>query len=177
MRHILAIGLMLAVLALSAPVAADPPAVGPEEVLAMMDRLPGTEMGRRPYTRWSRTGQAMAIAAGISAVAIDKKQAAELVVYDLYEGGNRLHAVGDGGHSHGPWQLSDAHTPVAVAEHPVKGAHAWVGQAESSRLSCAESPPDDQLAVLASGATCTTALSLVRRRARLVRVALGLETL
>ena len=141
----------------------------------MMDTQPAVEYGRTPY-RWSRVGQAKPIALAISKVAPTRASAAELVVYGVREGGLLLSALGDGGHSHGPWQLYDGRISPARAHDPVEGAKAWLGIAEDSRLSCAENPPDDQLAALASG-DCEHGLRLVRHRAHLVRVALGEESL
>lgn len=150
-------------------------AVSPAEVLVMMDTQPAVEYGKTGH-KWSRVAQAAAIAKGIARVALSRQDAAELVVYDVREGGNRLKALGDHGHSHGPWQLSDLRVPPEVAEDAEKGAKAWLGVAEDSRLSCAEQPLDEQLAVVASG-DCHKALRLVRHRAHLARVALGSEPL
>jgi len=174
MRHLLPL-LSLAVLLVASPLRSAETAVTPDDVLRMMDTQPGLEYGKTPY-RWSKVGQAKTIAQGIAKVAPSREDAAELVVYDVREGGNLLQALGDGGHSHGPWQLSDKRTSPEVATDPEKGAKAWMGVATDSRLTCGDLPPDEQLAALASG-SCEHGVKLARHRAHLTRVALGLEAL
>jgi len=156
-------------------------AVTVDEVLAMMDRMPAAEVCKRgletlcttPY-RWSRVGQANRIARAIAEKACSREEAADLVVYDVREGGNRLASVGDGGHSHGPWQISDKRAKPEVARDPDRAAPIWLSLAAQSRKDCANLPEDEQLAEVASG-NCDHGRELTRRRAGLRRRVLARE--
>jgi hypothetical protein len=137
------------------------------DVLAMMGRLPSTEMGHAPYA-WDRVGHAQEIAEAIATVAPDRETAATMAVYAVYEGGNRRCAVGDHGKAAGPFQVQGV--PRAVACDPVQAARVWLAKARASWADCASLAPDDQLAELASG-SCGHGRVLARRRAALARMA------
>jgi len=168
--------LLAASLALLTPAAARPAetAVDTEEVLAMMDLVPSVEVCKRgqerlctqPY-RWSHVGQANRIAWSIAHTAKSREQAAYMTVFGIREGGNVVNAVGDGGKSHGEWQLSVEQAPVEVATDPDKAAPIWLHLAEKSWTNCASLPEDEQLAQVASG-NCEHGRRLAARRAALV---------
>jgi len=138
-----------------------------DDVLALMDRAPATEFGKAPH-KWSRVGQANRIARAISRAAKTTEQAADLVIYDLYESANTVSAIGDHGKSHGPWQISEDRAAPAVAHDPDKAAPIWLELADKSRSDCADLPDDEQLAEVASG-SCKAGRTLARRRAALRR--------
>jgi hypothetical protein len=170
MRHIYILVAALCVTLFARPAAPQERACSVDDVLALMDRVPASELGpgsKKPY-RWSRVGQANRIAWSISRTAKTTEQAAELVVYDLREGGNRLDAVGDSGHSYGPWQISDLRARPEVARDPDKAAPIWLDIAARSRTDCASLPEDEQLAEVGSG-NCGAGRQLAHRRAALVR--------
>ena len=139
------------------------------DVLEMMSRLPSTEMGHAPYA-WDRVGHAKEISEAIATVAPDRETAATMVVYSVYEGGNRRCAVGDGGKALGPFQLQGA--PRAVACDPVQAARVWLAKANASLADCSNLAPDDRLAELVSG-SCKHGRVLARRRAALARMAVA----
>jgi hypothetical protein len=179
MKHPIALGLAVCLAVLSAPAPALEGAATVDEVLAMMDRAPAVERGTAPH-RWSRMGDAKRIAVAIVKTARSSADVGDLVVYDLYESGNRASAVAvhppDAGHSYGAWQINEAQAPKEVTLDPMKAAPLWLGIAARSRTACAHLPPDEQLAAVASG-NCDHGRQLAGRRAKLARVVLGLEPL
>jgi hypothetical protein len=140
-----------------------------DEVLDWMGRLPATETSRN-LGHWDRVGSAAKIAEAIAEVAPDRRTAAEMTVYAVYEGGNRACAVGDGGASLGPWQ--EQRVPASVACDPRQAAAVWLERAAKSRNDCAALPENEQLAALSSG-NCGHAHVLARRRDALARGLLG----
>lgn len=165
-------------LAAAAPVAVpaevpsdEPPASLPfaptvDDVLSWMAKAPATEFATKPYPRWAKTGQANRIAKAIADHAESREEAGDATLYALFESGNVVTAAGDGGKSHGPWQLSEDHASRDVAQDPDKAIVVWLALARKSRLDCSKLPDDEQLAELASG-SCDKGRSLARRRARL----------
>ena len=141
-----------------------------DEVLDWMARLPVTETAHR-LGHWDRIGNAASIADAIAEVAPDRRTAAEMTVYAVFEGGNRACAVGDGGASLGPWQMQ--RLPASVACNAHQAAIVWLERAAKSRVDCAELPADEQLAALSSG-NCGHAHVLARRRDALARGLLAL---
>jgi hypothetical protein len=138
-----------------------------DDVLEYMARLPATETGdSQGYIRWDRVGHAREIAEAIATVAPSRIVAAEMTVYAVYEGGNRLCAKGDHGMSRGPFQLWGV--PEKIACDPVQAARRWLVIADASRADCAKLEADAQLAELASG-SCDRGRVLARRRAKLAR--------
>jgi hypothetical protein len=137
----------------------------PDEVLSWMARLPVTEMAQRSG-HWDRIGNAASIADAIAEVAPDRRTAAEMTVYAVFEGGNRACAMGDGNRSMGPWQLQ-RETP-AVACNPQKAAAIWLTRAAQSRIDCAALPENEQLAALSSG-NCGHGHVVSRRRDALAK--------
>lgn len=173
LTNLLAVLTLLSVLFMAPRAVCDERAVTVEDALLMMDAMPAKEMDvNGPPHRWSHQGQANRIAAAISAHAGTSEQGTYLVVYDIFESNNLRTAVGDGGKSHGPWQLGEEHAKREVAEDPDQAAPIWLALADKSRRDCADLPEDDQLAELASG-NCGAGRALARRRAKLVRRAIA----
>lgn len=174
LNRIVAVAFGLSLLLASHTVPADDArVVSVEDALTMMDSLPAREIDvNGPPHRWSRQGQANRIAYAISKTAGTTEQAATLVVWDVYESNNLRTAAGDGGKSHGPWQISEDQAKPDLAEDPDRAAALWLALAEKSRRDCAALPDDEQLAELASG-NCAAGRTLARRRAALVRRALA----
>jgi hypothetical protein len=145
-----------------------------EDAIAMMNALPKKETDgpTAPSYRWSRVGQANRVAEAISRHAGTSEQGAWLAVQSVFEANNRLDAVGDGGKSHGPFQLSVERTTPDVARDPDRAAPIWLSLADLSRKTCANLPEDEQMAAVMSG-NCDHGRKLARRRAALVRRALG----
>lgn len=148
-----------------------PASLTTDDVLAMMRRLPSRELGKGTY-RWDRVGQANRIASVIAKTATTRDEAGDLVVYSVFESNNRLTAVGDGGKSHGAWQLSARYATPEIARIPEKAAPLWLAAAVQARKDCAKLPEDDRLAEIASG-SCQYGRQLARRRAGLRRIALA----
>jgi hypothetical protein len=94
------------------------------------------------------------------------EDAALEAIYSSFEGGNRRCPVGDGGKSRGPWQLQ--RTSRAIACTPTLALAEWIRRARESVKLCADNPPDERLAALASG-SCDRGRALVRQRAELAR--------
>lgn len=136
-----------------------------DEVLLWMARLPATETAHN-LGHWDRVGSAAKIAEAISEVAPDRRTAAEMTVYAVFEGGNRACAVGDGGASLGPFQ--EKYVPASVACDPRQAAAIWLTRAAQSRNDCAALPENEQLAALSSG-NCGHAHVLARRRDALAK--------
>lgn len=187
MKHFVWIGLLLVWVSAALPSAADndfpadePPASLPanlstDDVLAMMARLPAMEIcahGRpqvlctAPYPQWAKRGAAARIAKAIADHAETREEAGDATVYAIRESGNELTVAGDGGKSHGPWQLSEEQARPEVARDPDKAIVVWLTLVRKSRVDCAKLPEDDRLAELASG-SCGAGRELARRRARL----------
>jgi hypothetical protein len=149
----------------------EPPASLPfsptvDDVLAWMAQIPESEFRTKPYPRWAKTGAANRIAKAIADHAESREDAVDLAIYACFESGLLLSAAGDGGKSHGPWQISEDHATPSVASDPDQAAVLWLGMAKKSRIDCAKLPEDEQLAELGSG-SCDRGRSLARRRARL----------
>jgi hypothetical protein len=139
------------------------------EVLDWMARLPVTETAQRSG-HWDRVGSATKIAEAIAEVAPDRRTAAEMTVYAVFEGGNRACAVGDGGKSLGPFQ--EQRVPASVACDPRQAAAIWLTRAAQSRIDCAALPENEQLAALSSG-NCGHGHVVSRRRDALAKGLLG----
>jgi hypothetical protein len=137
----------------------------PDEVLSWMSRLPVTETAQRSG-HWDRIGNAASIADAIAEVAPDRRTAAEMTVYAVFEGGNRACAVGDGGKSLGPWQMQ--RLPASVACDARQAAAVWLERAAKSRIDCAALPENEQLAALSSG-NCGHGHVVSRRRDALAK--------
>jgi hypothetical protein len=164
---------LLVVLFVQRVPADDSRVVSIDDAITMMNALPAKELDvNGPPFKWSHRGQANRVAEAVSAAAGTSEQGAYLVVYDVYEANNVISAVGDGGKSHGPWQLSEDQAKPEVAHDPNKAAPIWLAIADKSRRDCARLPEDEQLAELASG-NCDAGRELARRRAKLVRRALA----
>src|SRR5580692_6011766 len=148
-----------------------PASLTTDDVLAMMRRLPSHELGKDHF-HWDKVGQANRIASAIARAATTREEAGDLVVYGVFESNLRLSAVGDGGKSHGPWQLSARYATPEVARVPEKAAPLWLAAAAQARKDCAKLPEDDRLAEVASG-SCQYGRTLARRRAALRRIALS----
>lgn len=136
-----------------------------DEVLDWMSRLPMTETSHRAG-HWERIGTAAKIAEAIAEVAPNRRTAAEMTVYAVFEGGNRACAVGDGGASLGPWQLQRLSSSVACDAK--QAAWIWLERAAQSRADCATLPENEQLAALSSG-NCGHGHVLARRRDALAK--------
>jgi hypothetical protein len=146
--------------------------VTPEDVLSMMARVPAVDRSGAKSYRWDQVGDAKPIAKAIARSAPSWSAAAELTVYAVREGGLRACAAGDSdkqgqAHSFGTWQISDKRVPVQVACDPMKAAPIWLAIAASSRKDCADLPPEEQLAELASG-NCAHGRAKARERAAMV---------
>ena len=161
------------VLLWGARVSADPPPVTPEDVLAMLSRIPGrVNDDRSDAYRWETKRGAPAVARAIAASAPSRLWAARMAVYAVGESGLRTSpcVTGDGGKSLGVWQLSDV--GEAVACDPARAAPAWLAKAQKSFADCAALPEGERLAELASGA-CDRGRRLARHREVLALGALG----
>jgi hypothetical protein len=163
--------LLFALALLATPLPMTPPeTVTAPEVLAMMARIPAVENEASPaYARvghWERLGVAGELAVAIATVAPSRETAALMALYAAFEGGNQACAVGDGGKSLGPFQLQRASTLTACSALPA--ARAWLKLADWSWKTCAGNPPDERLALLASG-SCQRGRQQVRKRAELAR--------
>jgi hypothetical protein len=160
-------------------------AVTADEVLDMMDRLPGTEMGTKPY-RWRYVHDAQQIAPVIARVAVSREQAAKMIVWGGHESGFTIKAAGDcdklptgqigACHSFGWLQLGDKRLPKEQAFDPEVAARTWLGLIEQSEQACAQLPEDERDAQVASG-NCSyrAGRKISARRAHLLRVVLGTE--
>lgn len=162
----------LALVLLSRSVRVQEHAATTDDVLAMMARVPVVDRPGAKTYRWDKVGDAKIIAKAISVHAPTVASAAELTVYAVREGGLRRCAAGDSdktGHAHsfGTWQISDKRAAVEVACDPDKAAPIWLAIAASSRKDCADLPPEEQLAELASG-NCAHGRSKARDRAQMV---------
>jgi hypothetical protein len=137
-------------------------------VLRMMRAVPAVETGAdlAPGYPWDRVGHARAVARAVAASAPTRQEAADLVVWGIFESALRADARGDDGRSLGVWQLSTLAAPPEVALDPMRAAPVWLELAAASRRACASSPPELQLAALAGG-TCQRALSKVALRERI----------
>lgn len=143
-------------------------------VLVMMAHLPSvenpqTEAQRLPG-RWETRPAAAEIAQGIAdAVNADEAplfedrllEASLMATYAAFEGGNLKCVSGDGGTSWGVFQLSEKHTPRAVACDPTQAAKVWVRLAHVTQ--CTDLPDNESLSPLASG-NCAHGRVLTRRR-------------
>jgi len=139
----------------------------PDDVLAMMARVPASE--HVPHAKpapWHKIRDAHVIAKAIARAARTPEEGSRMVVYDVWESGNDSHARGDfdkTGHAQalGAWQLHNV--PAEIADNPYKAVFAWRDLADMNAKMCADHPEAERLAGLASG-SCDRALDKVRHR-------------
>lgn len=136
---------------------ADDDRVTSDEVLGMMARIPSPEGGTR-VGGYERGPDAKEIANAIAAhvnrnvdnvFATRRQTAATMAVYSSYESGNTKCAVGDSGRSLGFLQLQ--RVSVATACSPFDALVIWASRAKDALETCANNPPEERLAPLASG--------------------------
>ena len=142
------------------------------DVLAMMGTVPAAPGDPKSAAfRWDRTPGADRVARAISATAPDREWAARMVVYAVHESGLKTECVtGDGGESHGTFQLKGV--PEAVACDPMLAAPVWLAKAQKSMEDCSALPAYERMAELASG-SCAHGHVLARWRETLVLTALA----
>jgi len=143
------------------------------DVLAMMDTMPGAPGDPKSTTAypWSRKRGAESVARAIAATAPDREWAARMAVYTIHESSLHTECVaGDGGKSHGAFQLQGV--PDAVACDPAKAAPVWLARARKSAEDCAALPPSERMAELTSG-SCARGRMLARLRESFVLRALA----
>lgn len=139
------------------------------DVLAMLASVPDRECvscSGIPRGAFARAPDAPAIASAIAATVAGEEEAwrwARLgVVYVAFEGGARAcPRSGDGGRSHGGWQMQ--RLSRADACRPEVAFPAWLALAKQSEAACASLPADERLAALASG-SCARARRKVKAR-------------
>ena len=148
-----------------------------DDVLAMMARIPNecALYSKCPMTPagFDRSHDARLIA-GVIADDVKNEEdpwgrAAQAAVYVAYE--SAVHAcphAGDGGHSHGGWQLWDPRDVLAAC-NPRLAFPLWLGMVHASEATCVDNDPDERLAQLASG-SCSRGRMKVRKRAELAKV-------
>jgi hypothetical protein len=148
-----------------------------DDVLSMMARIPNecALYGKCPITPagFERSKDARVIAHAISDGVQDEDdpwgRAALAAVYAAYESGlSSCPRPGDGGHSHGTFQLWDA-KDVLAACNPRLAFPLWMTLVRASEKACAANPPDERLAQLASG-SCSKGRVKVRQRAELAKI-------
>lgn len=182
MKYLFALGLALALLCSWHTAVADddlptslPAALTTDDVLGLMGKIPAMELCLRgrpkalctePYPGWAKRGAASRIAKAIADHAETREEAGDATVYAIRESGNEISVSGDGGKSHGPWQLSEEQASPEVARDPERAIVVWLALARKSRLDCQKLPEDERLAELGSG-SCEAGRDLARRRARL----------
>lgn len=129
--------------------AADPISV--TDILAMMDTMPGAPGNPKSVAyHWSKKPGAVPIARAIAATAPDREWAARMAVYTVHESSLSTECVaGDGGESHGAFQLKGV--PEAVACDPSQAAPIWLAKARRSIEDCASLPASERMAELTSG--------------------------
>lgn len=93
-----------------------------------------------------------------------KEDAALVVVFGARESSFRTCASGDRGESLGFIQLQGLRAGVAC--DPLAATREWLRRAREAMRTCVESPPEERLALLASG-KCTLARQLSRTRVEL----------
>jgi hypothetical protein len=141
-------------------------------VLAMMARIPPEARPKGKPAGYDRAHDARAVAHAVAATANSREQAALMTVYAAYESAFDTHARGDCNldrsycAAKGAFQLWNV--PPEVADDPLKAAPKWLALAADAEARCAKNPPDERLAVLASG-SCDRARPKVRRRAETAR--------
>lgn len=116
---------------------------------------------------YQRGPSAKALASAIAKYAADREEAALAVVYVAYESGADASAIGDGGKSHGAYQLR--FVPPAVAHDPDASTRVWLGLERASMETC-DGEPDTRLARLMSG-SCSAGREKARRRAAMAHEA------
>jgi len=95
-----------------------------------------------------------------------------LVVTSAYESANDPHARGDCDRvthdcpSKGAFQLKNVREEIA--DDPAQAARVWLSLAADAEMRCSANPPEERLAVLASG-SCNRARGKARRRAETAR--------
>jgi hypothetical protein len=176
-RHVFAVLLaLLASLAAAGDVDAEGELVSAGEVLELIAKIPA-ECGlyvtpgcpRGNLGHYERGPSVRAIAQAIASHARDREEAATAAVFAAYESGMNAHAKGDKKagvyHSRGPWALYDVSPDVA--EDPDRAIVRWLAIKRDAETRCAENPPAERLAVLASG-HCDRGKKKVRVRMRVV---------
>jgi len=152
---------------------ADDDRVSVADVLAMMDTMPGAPGDPKSTAayHWSRKRGAEPVARAIAATAPDREWAARMAVYTIHESSLSTECVaGDGGESHGAFQLKGV--PEAVACDPARAAPIWLAMARKSAEDCASLPPSERMAELTSG-SCGHGRMLARLRESFVLRALA----
>jgi hypothetical protein len=147
-----------------------------DDVLLMMSRIPNecalySKCSYAP-AGFERSKDARLIASAISDGVQDESdpwgRAALASVYAAYESGlNACPRAGDGGHSHGAFQLWDAKNALAAC-NPRLAFTMWMTLVRASEKACSANPPDERLAQLASG-YCDRGRQKVRQRAELAK--------
>jgi hypothetical protein len=148
-----------------------------DDVLSMMARIPNecALYDKCPMTPagFERSRDARRIANVIADGVKDEDdpwgRAALATVYVAFESDvQACPRAGDGGHSHGGWQLWDPQDPLAAC-NPRLAFPLWMRRVRASETACAANPPDERLAQLASG-SCTKGRVKVRKRAELAKI-------
>lgn len=154
-------------------VAVPEPQVTAADVVAMMAAVP-TRGGAFPG-HYDRARDAVRIAVGIAAAVNDEQEtvlddrrsdAALLAVFAAYESANHSCASGDRGASLGFLQIQGVRASIAC--DPTAASREWLWRARVAMRTCVESPPEERLALLASG-RCSRARQLSRDRVELAR--------
>jgi hypothetical protein len=157
--------LILAVLTTATGLGAETERPTRTDVLQMMARIPAKARPSVPG-RYDQSGDASTVAQAIAVSAPDRETAALMAVFAAYESSNERCAVGDHGKSLGAWQLQKVEPEVAC--DPMRAAPIWLARKADSEAKCANLPPDERLAMLASG-SCDFGRAISRRRMQIAR--------
>jgi hypothetical protein len=151
--------------------AVDVVALTPDDVAAMQARLPPEAHPHAKPAGYDRAGDAKRVAAAIARRAGSYRDAALAVTYAAYESSNQVEAKGDlrdgEYHSFGVFQLNE-HTPKTCAFDPDCAVGVWLSLVEDAETRCGRNPPDERLAVIASG-SCDLGRTKVRVRAQIAQ--------
>jgi hypothetical protein len=157
--------LVLSVMAFSSgDVYAQSSSVTQDDVWAMMTRLEGPEGRPVGVGHYECGPSSRALAKAIAGLAHDRREAALAVVFAAYESGNDSRAVGDGGKSHGAYQLR--YVSREIAYDPEASTRVWLWLEREAMAKCPDLPEDERLARVMSG-NCAAGRAKSRKRAEM----------
>lgn len=138
-------------------------AVTVEDVQALQALIPPEAHPHGKPAGFERAGEAKRVALAIAKGARSSEEAALAAVYAAYEASNEPKAEGDGHKSFGLFQLNGERTPKECAFDPDCAFGVWKALKDDAETRCARNPPEERLAVIASG-SCDLARAKVRVR-------------
>lgn len=145
--------------------------VSVDEVIAMQAELPPEAHPHAKPAGYDKAGDAVAVARSISKYAKTYKAASLAATYAAYESSNQIRAKGDRRNgeyrSFGAFQLNEI-TPQECSLNLDCAVQVWFALTEDAETRCAQNPPDEKLAVVASG-DCSLGRQKVRIRAEIAK--------